>query len=128
MAEIISVCSNVEAGSLETDNLEDIASKDVMKDTYHIGSNKENPKTIQHLLSDWRPALPIQPKIKQPGGEEDAKKEIAKIKQPPAANNKKTDRMTGHRKPKVKIVYLISYLKIIYISNFSGHCLFQSRS
>ena len=97
----MSVCSNVEAGSLETDNSEGIASKDDMKDIYQIGSNKENPKTIQHLLSDWRPALPIQPKIKQPGGEEDAKKEIAKIKQPPSSNNKKKDRMTGHRKPKV---------------------------
>ena len=97
----MSVCINVEAGSSETDDSDGTASKDVMKDTYQIGFNKDNPKTIQHLLSDWRNALPIQPKIKQPGGEGDAKKVIAKIKQPPSFNNTKKDSMTGHRKPKV---------------------------
>ena len=65
----MSVCSNVEAGSLGTDNSEGTASKDVMKNTPDCAQNKaaeqniKKTKTIQHLLSDWRTAYAMSKKV-----------------------------------------------------------------
>jgi len=58
---------------------EDSISRNHIKDNLLDGSQrntteedvkKDNkPQTIQHLLSDWRTAIPSQPKIKQPGSQ-----------------------------------------------------------
>ena len=58
---------------------EDSISRNHIKDNPLDGSQrntteedvkKDNkPQTIQHLLSDWRTAIPSQPKIKQPGSQ-----------------------------------------------------------
>ena len=65
----MSVCSNVESGSLEEHNSEGTLSKDVMKNTPDCAQNKaaeqkiKKTKTIQHLLSDWRTAYAMNKKV-----------------------------------------------------------------
>ena len=63
----------VKKGDFDVDSI----SRNHIKDNPLDGSQRNNteedvkkdnkPQTTQHLLSDWRTAIPSQPKIKQPG-------------------------------------------------------------
>ena len=62
------------------DNTEILMKKDNLEDIIPWNQSKE--RTIQDLLSDWKTAIPSQPRIKQPGGQgDDRRKKCPKINQ-----------------------------------------------
>ena len=62
------------------DNPEILMKKDNLEDSGPWNQSKE--KTIQHLFSDWRTAIPSQPRIQQRGGQgDDRRMKCPKINQ-----------------------------------------------